>query len=83
MALYLLHRSLDTDRNSSGIHAALVDAADEPTARQIAREYTPTGETKVRDSWAAVQVATTGSLPANPLYFEGDCATLLGRCRGT
>ena len=80
MAIYLLHRTNENDRNSSGIHAALVDAADEASARTAANAAAPTGETRIRSTWAANLIAATGSLPngLTVLFFEGDAASLTG-----
>ena len=45
MPLFLLYRTAEADRNSSGVDAVLIDAADESAARSRARAVVPTGET--------------------------------------
>ena len=77
MATFLLYRdkkaNLGGFRNSSGVHAVLVTAANETEARETAIANRRTGETKIYDEWAAVQLSTE-NLPAgfSPTYFEGD-----------
>jgi len=84
MAIYLLYRTDETDRNSNGVHAALVDAADEATARTAAQAAAPTGETYIPAGWAAAQIAASGALPQGQtvLFFEGDCCPIGGKGRG-
>jgi hypothetical protein len=81
-ALYLLYRTRPEDRNASGIHAVLVDAADEAAARAAAIAAAPNGETRVPATWAAVQIAASAALPESPLWIEGDAVSLLGMTRG-
>lgn len=82
MPLYLFFRSAEADRNAAQVHSALVDAADEPTAREKLAERAPfaikTG------GWSCEQVAPAGTLasPRNPIFFDGDACTMLGRFRG-
>lgn len=81
--LFLLYRVNPQDRNSSGIHSVLVEAADEPSARAAAKAQRPTGETRVRDTWAAINLGA-GTLPPGKtvLFFEGDCISMRGMSRG-
>ena len=77
MALFLLHRTAESDRRASGQHAALVDASSESEARTLAG---------APDSWAAVQLAATATMPQprhdgnnDPLRvikFDGDAVSL-------
>ena len=83
MALFLLHSTQEHHRNPVGMHAALVDAADAAAARTAAASAAPFGDIKV-GAWDAVQVADTATLPQgrSVRWFEGPCASLLGRTRG-
>jgi len=83
MALFLLHATQEHHRNPAGRHSVLVDAADAAAARDAASSAAPFGDIKV-GVWHAVQVADTASLPQgrSVLWFEGPCASLLGRTRG-
>ena len=80
--LYLLYRNAENDRNMAGVHSALVDAEDEPEARQIVAERAPFAIKTA--GWAVVPVASDSVLPAgmNPVFFDGDACTMLGRYRG-
>lgn len=78
MAVYLLYRTRPEDRNPSGIHAVLVTAADEATARSLANAAAPTGSTKVPSTWTARDVTTMPEV----VWLEGDAITLLGQSRG-
>jgi hypothetical protein len=84
MALFLLYRTNPEDRNSNNIHSVLVEAADELEARAKAKAAAPNGETKVPDSWAAVNLGD-GAIPTDlqktMLWFEGDCISALGVSR--
>lgn len=84
MALFLLYADRDGDRNASGMNAVLVDAADEAAARTAAAAAAPTGETKVRPTWAAVSLAATATMPGGRtvIWIEGVAASLVGRTRG-
>ncbi len=82
MALFLLHRTAEHERNSSGIHAVLCEAANEGAARAAAAAAAPTGETRIHAGWAAVQIASSSTLPRNPIFFEGDAVSLLTTTRG-
>ncbi len=76
MALFLLHRTAESDRRASGQHAVLVDASGESEAHQLAG---------AADSWTAVQLAATATMPSiddgnnDPLQvikLEGDAISL-------
>lgn len=84
MATFLLRRTLPQDKNSTGIHAVLVSAADEAAARALAIASATTGETKIPTTWAAAQVGS-GDLPSNmnPTFFEGDAILPGARRRGS
>ncbi len=84
MATFLIRRTLSHDKNSSGIHAVLVSAANEAAARALAAANAPTGETKIPSTWEATQVAAT-DLPGNmnPTFFEGDAILPGERTRGS
>lgn len=84
MALFLLHRVNAADRNSSGIHSCIVEAATENDARAAAVAAAPNGETKVRSTWGAVSLGS-GTIPASlpsVLWLEGDAVSVLGMTRG-
>ena len=89
MATFLIFRDKQKDgnnfRNASGVHAALVTAADEAAARAAAHAGRPTGETTIHDEWTATQL-TADDLPAGigpVVYFEGDALTPGTRHRGS
>lgn len=67
MALYLLYRTRPEDRIPTGQHSAVVQAANEATARALAR---------VAASWAALPLA--GLAYRRVLRFEGDAISMLG-----
>jgi len=54
--IYLLYRphALENGRNSNNINTVIVNADDEATARERARDAAPDGETKIRAGWACV-----------------------------
>ena len=79
MPLFLIHRTDERDRNESGIHAALADAATEQDARDLAAANAPNGGTRIPSTWAAVQIAASGTLPVNPLFLSGDVHPLVPR----
>jgi hypothetical protein len=85
MALFLLYRTAEHDRNSSGIHSVLVEATDEASAREAAKAAPLNGESKIRDSWACLPLGN-GAIPSELgkqfLWFEGDCISMLGVSRG-
>ena len=74
-ALHLLYRTRPEDRRENGRHAVLVDAASEAAARVLAG---------VPDSWGAVQLAATATMPPGRtvIWLEGDAISLLGIDRG-
>jgi len=78
MALFLIYCPHLKFANSSRINSVLVDAEDESEARRVANDNAPNGESKVPISWFAVKIAGIGTLPANPLYFDGNAASLVG-----
>jgi hypothetical protein len=85
MALFLLYKPVGVRRNANGVGAVLVEAATEGAAFAAAVAGAPDGETFF-SQWVAVEVADEGSdgditLPTNPIYFEGDAASLT-RFRG-
>ena len=75
MATFLLRRDPNRpeDKNASGINGCLVTAANEAAARELAKSKVPTGETKVRDTWLAVQLTTDDLIaPFGPIsWIEG------------
>ena len=71
MALYLLYRTRPEDRLPSGLHSAVVQAADEATARTTA---------SVPASWSAL--ALSGLADGGVVRIEGDAVSLLGMTRG-
>lgn len=71
MALYLLYRTRPEDRRPSGLHTAVVQAADEASARTAAG---------VPVSWSAL--ALSGLANGGVLRIEGDAVSLLGMDRG-
>lgn len=80
MALYLLHRTREEDRNSSGIHSVIVNADNEAAARAAANAALPGGETRVPATWGARDLSTLS--PGVPVWIEGDAVSLLGFTRG-
>lgn len=71
MALFLLYRTRPEDRLPSGLHSAVVQAADEATARATA---------DVPASWSAL--ALSGLADGGVVRIEGDAVSLLGMTRG-
>lgn len=82
--LFLLYRVSPQDRNASGVHACVVDAATEQDARDSAKAAVPNGGTKVRDTWACLPLGN-GAIPPELrrkiLWFEGDCISMRGMSR--
>jgi hypothetical protein len=68
--LYLLraHYQKQNERNSSGVHAFIVDAADETEARALALAAAPTGESKPKPAWEAVPLADVPT----PIIVQGN-----------
>jgi len=85
MALFLVTRPKGADhlRNPSGIHAALVDAADGPAAIAAANALARQLNTPF-DGFDTTQVAATAEDGFSPCVFQGDClgTTYTGPGRG-
>lgn len=79
MAMFLLYRTRPEDRNPRGLHAVVVNAADEAAARTAANAstYVPDG---VPDSWTALDLSSTPS--GDAIWLEDDAVSLLGMTRG-
>lgn len=82
MSLFLLYRTNANERNSNGLHSALVEAANAPAARALAAASAPDGETVVHEGWVAVELAASSSMPKPIIWFSGDAVSLLGMTRG-
>ena len=81
MALFLLFRVAEHDRNSSGIHSCLVEADSESGARRIATDGAIHGEAKPALGWSILNLSSSelGVKPLpNPLWFDGDAVSLIG-----
>ena len=85
MALFLVTRPRGADhlKNPSGIHAALVDAADGPAAILAANALAPNLNTPF-NGFDTTQVAATAAGGFSPCVFQGDAlgTTYTGPGRG-
>jgi len=85
MALFLVTRPRGADhlKNPSGIHAALVDAADGPAAILAANALAPNLNTPF-SGFDTTQVAATAAGGFAPCVFQGDAlgSTYTGPGRG-
>lgn len=72
--LYLVraHYQKENERNMTGVHAYIVDAADEATARDAAFAAAPTGECMPKPEWEAVPL----SADLTPIVVQGNVLVL-------
>lgn len=82
MAIYLLTIDGESGRNSSGIHAAVVDAATEQAARDAADAEMPGGYSTT--DWQAAVLDADGALDVSEsvILFEGPALAPYNRSRG-
>ena len=78
MPAFLVHRDRSlvggVGRNSNQRHAIIVSGADAAAAIAAARAASPDGETRVPDSWVALQLVASedAEAAAEGAWFEGD-----------
>jgi len=77
MGLFLLYARTPGDRNANQFNSVLVEATDEAAARTAATANRPSGEVKVRDSWAALSLGA-GEFALQTPPLSADCLLVPG-----
>lgn len=81
MAVYLVYRTTEPQRNCRGLHSALVSAADANAAIAASNALVKGGEVNFA-GYGTMLVAATPDAGFRPTLFEGDAINLRGMDRG-